>query len=72
MIAARGGGSPLWSLELARSMVEQAVVAVEGAPPHGTLRLLTALDAAAFPSTVEQLITARLDQLPATEGLIVK
>ena len=63
-----GRGSPLWSLELARTLVETGVVEVR----DGSLHLLTDIETAEFPSTVEQLITARLDQLPAAEGLIVK
>ena len=49
-------------------MVETGVLEVS----EGSLRLLTDIEKAVFPTTVEQLITARLDQLPATEGLIVK
>lgn len=68
LITERGRGSSLWTLELTRTMLETEVISTE----EGKLQLLKDLDSVVFPSTAEQLITARLDQLPAAEGLSVK
>lgn len=67
----RADGSPFFAQELARSLREQGVLKVESGevvdPPSAeTLSLL------ALPTTVEEVVTARLDRLTLPQQLLVK
>lgn len=67
----RAEGSPFFAQELARSMREQGVLRVEEgavveAPGRETLARLD------LPTTVEEVVTARIDRLPLPQQLVVK
>lgn len=67
----RAEGSPFFAQELARAMREQGVLRVEDgtvaeAPARETLERL------ALPTTVEEVVTARIDRLTLPQQLVVK
>lgn len=68
LLAEKSGGNPFWALEFVRSMREDGVISTRSAK----CELLVPVDKVEFPSSVEALITARMDRLPAGEQLLMK
>lgn len=66
LIASKSDGNPFWVKEFVRSMVDDHIISADG-----TL-LVDSLDAVDFPSSVEGLVTSRMDRLPAALQLAMK
>jgi hypothetical protein len=74
-IEQRAGGNPLFSQQLAYALRDAGVIKIAGgkceiAETAGSLDSI--LSATRFPSTVEGVITSRLDRMPAALSLTVK
>jgi predicted ATPase len=62
MVRARADGNPLYIEEIARSMVDDAIVE----RTDGELRLIRDLDQVSIPGSIQGLVMARIDKLPGT------
>src|SRR5204863_1380733 len=62
LLITRTGGNPFFLEESVRTLVETGVVAGE----RGSFRLAKTLDAIQVPATVQAVLAARIDRLPAT------
>ncbi len=69
VLVAKAGGSPFFAEELVRSLVDEGDLVAEA---DGSLRLTRALREVSIPGTVQEVIAARLDRLPATTKRVVQ
>ena len=68
IVTEKSGGNPFWALEFIRSMRDSGVLLVE----DSKCEFRVTFDKIEFPSSVEALITSRMDRLPANEQLLMK
>ncbi len=68
LVAARSGGNPFFAEELVRSLADQAILSGE----RGRYRRGTAAGASVLPGTVQAVVGARIDMLPAAEREILQ
>ena len=68
LLAEKSNGNPFWALEFVRSMRDSGIIAVRG----NKCELMVGMDQVEFPSSVEALITSRMDRLPPQEQLHMK
>jgi predicted ATPase len=70
LLLARGGGNPFFTEELAHALRDSGLLVVE----RGTVRVTspTGLMDVTLPSSVQGVITTRIDRLPAPEQLTLK
>jgi class 3 adenylate cyclase len=61
LVSARAAGNPLFAEEIVQSLLEQGALARE----RGGMRLVREVDEIKIPATVQALLTARVDALPA-------
>ena len=62
MVRSRADGNPLYIEEIARSLLDDGIVA---RGDDGSLRLIRDLDQVAIPGSIQGLVMARIDKLPA-------
>ena len=73
LVVERAHGSPLWTIELIRSMVEDGIISAgRGEDGRMAVTVLQDLSKVAAIDSVEQLITAKFDLMPAAEAMLVK
>ena len=70
LLLVRGGGNPFFTEELAYVLRDSGLLLVE----HGTVRVVssTGVQGITLPSTVQGVITTRIDRLPTSEQLTLK
>ena len=68
LLSARTGGNPFFLEESVRTLVETQVLVGE----HGAYRLTTPLDSLQVPATVQAVLAARIDRLPAEEKRLLQ
>ena len=68
MLAARTHGNPLFLEESVRALVETGVLAGE----HGAYRPARSVEAVEVPATVQAILAARIDRLPAEEKRLLQ
>ncbi len=68
MLAVRTEGNPLFLEESVRDLVETGVLAGE----HGAYKLVRPVEAIEIPATVQAILAARIDRLPAEEKRLLQ
>ena len=68
LLAEKTNGNPFWVLEFLKSMIDSNLLEVV----DGACRLTVSIDQVKLPSSVESLITSRMDRLPASQQLLMK
>ena len=67
-LAEKTNGNPFWALEFLKSMTDSKLLEVV----DGACKLTVSIDQVTLPSSVESLITSRMDRLPASQQLLMK
>jgi len=66
MVRSRADGNPLYIEEIARNLVDDGIVArTDEGGPGGGLRIVRDLDQVSIPGSIQGLVMARIDKLPA-------
>jgi len=68
LIAERSDGNPFWAMEFIKSMQEGNTLSTK----NGKCELKVKADELEFPSSVEALVTSRMDRLPTSLQLMMK
>ncbi len=68
LLAEKTNGNPFWALEFLKSMTDSKLLEVV----DGFCKLTVTIDKVTLPSSVESLITSRMDRLPASQQLLMK
>ncbi len=71
-ILAKGGGNPYFLNAILESLVDQGICETSDGDPEGRLVWKKKDVTVTFPPTVEALVSARLDQLPAEERSVLR
>lgn len=71
-ILAKGGGNPYYLKAILESLVEQGVCVIADGDPQQRLLWTRKESSVQFPPTVEALVSARLDQLPAKTRAVLR